>query len=486
MDTLYPLIKSLTPSEVKGIRAELKLHRAESKAFKLFDLLLKEKEFPNEKAISMKILGIERRRNLKLLVNRLEDKILDFLISERNLTYKSEIDDCGRAILNINKKITQMYYLNSTQRKQGILNKLNEEVISLSGLYEYYPGLMNGLAFQKMYRGIRLGEQEYRLIHEKWIHAKKCFEATERSIDLYYQLIIKKKFSGHLNVEDIHLFLKNGIIELTELSVNLNSATVEYYLKYLQIDYEDYCENYKKAIELGLEKIELIRTNTAIFRESRLGIAYDDIAFSCIMLGNFEDALNYTHMAQSYLSKKSYNYKIAKELEFLSLYYAGKYAEAIDILGYLFTELSEIDGFEAGKLYIYNSFLAFKRGDYIKAFAELNTYLEPTQDKSGWDIAMRVLMIMSLVELRRFEEASLHVDRLRKHVARYSKTEYITPRNITIFKLLQVLDSNGFVFELNQPRISALLSELKSPAQAWKPLTPELIPFHEWVEGSSF
>ena len=120
--------------------------------------------------------------------------------------------------------------------------------------------------------------------------------------------------------------------------------------------------------------------------------------------------------------------------------------------------------------------------------------LELSQDKMGWDIGVRVLAILSLVEKEAFDEASLYVHSLKKQIQRLSNLSAdksgaspVSERNRLISKFLQLLDSKGFRFEQLTDKAHEILEKLHSADKPhrWEILSPELIPFHEWA-GSKF
>jgi len=125
----------------------------------------------------------------------------------------------------------------------------------------------------------------------------------------------------------------------------------------------------------------------------------------------------------------------------------------------------------------------FKKRDYKPVFKELHKQLEISKDKEGRGTAIRVLTIMTLIEMDRFDEVSSRLDSLRKHIERNTEKENTREREKIIFRVLQILEHSGFILKISDDKkITQYIKLLESNDRVykWQPLSSELIPFHKW------
>ncbi len=92
---------------------------------------------------------------------------------------------------------------------------------------------------------------------------------------------------------------------------------------------------------------------------------------------------------------------------------------------------------------------------------------------------------MLCIELNKINEASRLLESLRKYVQRYKMAAEISPRDLLIAKTLREMEKDGFNYPSKNKEVNKLHKELsqKGKATSWEHYSPELIPFHEWLES---
>ena len=142
--------------------------------------------------------------------------------------------------------------------------------------------------------------------------------------------------------------------------------------------------------------------------------------------------------------------------------------------------------FRIAKLYFYQACIHFKKCKYKECLQIINKAIPLNKDKTGYDIAIRVLRIQCLVELDRFDEATMQIENLRRHVSRNHKKTYTSDRDKLITRTLVLMQKRGFSGKPGKAE-TELASKLALPSGKynWKPITPELIRFHEWYKETS-
>lgn len=481
MEFLHELIQSLTPAEVKGVRAELKLRKTSPTISDLFEELLKLKDFSNLPDLKM-FQDIKRQKKLHACESNLREFILDYLISSENLNKNKEVGELDKARLLIRQKLNHYHYLIIHKNHLRLNSLVLEDVIALAKKFENYMGIIEGLRYKRHYRSTRFGFNEYKKIEMEIEYFKECDTLLQLAERYFIQVNSENIFNPSRTTIESQDHLRTNLAYLHKALSKVQSSSISYFVNNLELIYYTNNKNYEKIRELALEKVKLLETNKAIYHKLRIGIAYDELATSEIILGNFELGFHYAKKAEEYCIKKSYNYWSSKGFQLLALFYCKKRNEAEIIIDLALKERRSIDKHKYSTFLIFKAYTLFAQQNFKQALKVLSQPLELTSDKTGWDITVRVLTIMTLTELNHQDEATQHIDRLRKHIERYSKKDFVTDRNITITNLLRTLARHEFNFK--HPSLDRYLRLLRSPAQAWKPLTPELIPVEDWISGS--
>jgi tetratricopeptide (TPR) repeat protein len=253
----------------------------------------------------------------------------------------------------------------------------------------------------------------------------------------------------------------------------------------MEMSYFEEEGEYSAARQVSLEMLDLLKENRSVYRKQRLGITFLNLCLYDVYLGSFSQAVSNARSAVKFFPVNSVNYFIGKEQEFLAAFY-GNISEFARMA---LTELQkagkkEHGNFRVDKYNYYHTCLLFKEGRHKEALRELSTHHDISRDKTGWEISLRVLAIMSNIELQRFDEAALLVENLRKHAERNKKGKMeISQRDTHIVRILVDLSRKGFMFNTLHERTLLNLGRLSGSDKKlrWQPFGAELIPFHEWM-----
>jgi tetratricopeptide (TPR) repeat protein len=238
-------------------------------------------------------------------------------------------------------------------------------------------------------------------------------------------------------------------------------------------------KNYTKAKKVCSELIDVILSSPAVQRKQRLGIAYDYFSRCELLLRDFDKAVEHTKKAQENFIPSSFNYSLSQEQEYYALFFNKKYAEAERVLMMILggTSRKEMGELRYAKYNWLHANVLFRQKKFKEALNILKQKWETAKEKESREVEMRLLTLMAHLELGQKEEAKLITESLRKFVQRNkAKT---TPRHELILKLLLQAARKDFVFdEKAKPLVVQLASDSK---YKWEFLSPELIPFHEWL-----
>jgi tetratricopeptide (TPR) repeat protein len=261
---------------------------------------------------------------------------------------------------------------------------------------------------------------------------------------------------------------------------------INYALHLLKIVFYEYQKDFKQSIVYCKKLLNMIRKSTILYSKDRIGFALVNLTQFNVFIGNYKKASLYAKNAQQFHLNSSLNYLISKEQEFYAYFYGRNYKEVIKCIQEM-QKHSMVDtgGYRKSTFIYYEACVLFATNQFKDALQLLNKSLEIEKDKTGWNIALRILMAMIFIELNKMGEASTSIATLRKHIERTSKTKEIKERDILILKLLREFEKDGFKRNERNKTAVKLLAELsdKDKPTAWNYFTPELIPFHEWAKA---
>lgn len=126
-------------------------------------------------------------------------------------------------------------------------------------------------------------------------------------------------------------------------------------------------------------------------------------------------------------------------------------------------------------------------GKVREAYLTLQDTTQLDEDKDGWNIAVRLLSIMTLMERKKLDEASGQIKALRDHVTKYRKANNIPPRMETIVEVLHYWQFTGCHYALTMEHLKAELSALEAAEGSliWRPNTWEVILFPQWFRSKA-
>src|ERR1051326_1663048 len=489
MQDVFSLIQCLTSREWESLRSYLTCFSTHAndeggpKQLQLAKILREASEEPEQSRCCVLIYGIKDEQAFEMLKSRLKEKTLDFLLTDISCDKKQELDEADLAFIKMKKKSAQFQQLFYSKKRTPFLHYMLDEIIALAKDYEQYFILAEHLKAKKNMVSWKKGELEFNSINKEIEYYSRCSDLYIKSENYYYKLIMQYEYGGKPDKQKIDSFLKKAITELHEENKDIKSPTVNYHLKNLEMDFYQLRGDYAKARSICLELLDVVRKNKSVYRRQRVGIVYDHLSRCEYYLGKFEQAVKDAQEAQQNFNAGSENFCIALEQEFYALFALEKYEEAIAVAEKMISSASrkELGEFRHAK---YNYLLAnalFKLRRFTEALNILSQDWELSNDKAGWDVGLRTLKIMTLLEMRKHNEAELAVLNMKQFFKRLGKTSTVNTRDRMIHNLLMQVYRAGFAFNMLNGTTEKNLSMLSSDKQVkWEPFTHEVILFHDW------
>lgn len=489
MESIYSLIKCLNKSEFDTVRAfyscQLQGIPDVEKSLNLLDFLRKSTEEPSKDTVMQHVYGKQENASFRQLKSRLTQRILDTIITETNLDKIDSIEQYDIIAIKLRKKITQVLYLYSTKGNIPVVYELLNSAVKSGEEYCVYSVLIEALRLKKMLLAIRGTDAERAEAEERLSYYERCDSGRNKAVSYYFDLIRKADHKASASKEEIQVSLKNAIDELKPMYEELKAPSIGYYLKFIEMAYYSNQGKFQSAKESCLDQIALLKSKE-LYKKERVGMTYDNIGHFEIMVGNPENSIEFFKKAQEYFKENSINITLSKEQEFFGNYYSHRLNDALSLVNQLLIHNPQDQGaFRHAKYQYFKAALLFKKGDFTGCQRIISQNLEISSDKGGWDIATRFLMIQCNIELEEYDVASLQLQSLKKHIERTRKKEEISARDVLIYKALLLLDKQGYQWSLLGPGNLPMLSELSKVGSetSWRPFSPELIRFDEWLKG---
>jgi tetratricopeptide (TPR) repeat protein len=489
MEALHSLLHSLSRAQIRVLRNYLTSFssrgEADAKTLHLTEILLRSStDVPSIEQCSREIYGEPVGSRMLKLKSRLKSKVLDSLLLDINVERNDVFDELDQMTIKLKKKSAQFYVLNYSLSSHPYVKELIDGIIANSKQFENYSVLIELLRFKKFKKGFRQGEREFNKANKEIAFYESCNTAVLKAIDYYYRMSMMTSFKGGVEGKKGQKFLLDAIADLHKEYELTRSAVVSYYLKQLEFAYFSANKNFEAARNVCLEQLAVVNNHKSVYRRLRVGIAYDNIAQCDIFLEEYDKAIRNAQAAQKHFEKTSMNFYVSKEIEFYSLFYNKDLQRARSIGSLLLGNIKTKTGdFRYAKYRFFVAAILFQLGSYKETLKLVSEKLEVSKDKSGWEIAIRILIVLCQIELGSFDQASMLIDSLRKHIDRQGKVADIRERDRLIVKVLQMISKRGFAQGQVSEKEIELLRLLASDDKKykWEALTPELIPFHQWV-----
>lgn len=482
------LLSKLTDDEKASIRLYLgffmeKGRHSSNKSLRLFDLLISLKDkVVSEDEIELMIYDKPNPKAFSRLTARLRDKILEGVLLDINIEREGAYPDKSKAVIEIRKNITQaQIFQNRGARKFSEM--MFEKAIENGKRFELYEEIILALRYLIKQRSLDEGRKSLKGLlaqYEKYDYAKNAVLRAEIN---HREIICETDF---VTEPDLHAEkLKQVLDSMRSDYKKTGSSQIGYYYFLIETQYYQLLNNYKNARKSLLNTERLLELHISIGDPQKRGTVLLNLADNDLYLRKFDRSFITTQEALKYLKAGSFNYFQGVELLFYSRFYGGQYESAKTILAELFHKSTAPKNFRSGKRIYLLACTYFMLGDFQTAHGYLKVLNPIEEDKEGWNVSIRILLIMTLIELEFFDEATAKIESLRKFQATISKEN---KRLNLIYSLLNALSNNGFVFKtvyLKEKNKIELLDS-RQPGFEWKFKSGEMVIFQQWFSSKLF
>ncbi len=488
---IYDFINRLSQSEIKLVRKALKrdgrIHDEQATEQLLFEKILENKDSGNSDQYYASLLNINPDNNFSKIKSRLFYKILDIISSDHFIGRDDLLDATDRIGLITMKRLLQLKILrfkkNTTSRE--VIHHVLNDIIDTAKEYELYETLVDALKFKKSITYNVKAYKEFKKLEDEYFFYRGCYETLSFASDSYKIVVTNQNLISNFTESELDEFINSRIKQLETSQYTTVSTYIQYFYKLLKLVENERKKRYNECIELCNDMLNLLKRSKAIARNNRFGFTYDNLGQYWMLQRNYPNAISTFRRAQEYYAPKTFPYLISKEQEFYACFYGKKYNESRVVLDELLShDKRDVGEIRYDKFLYYACCLDFITGKHKDSLRVSNLGLQIVKDKSRWEIGLRYMKILSLIELGELVEASDALESLRKQIKRLTDNNILEKRDLIIFKCLQQYERDGFTINTS-PRLNYLVKRLskKDVPWSWKYFSHELFPIHRWLRS---
>ncbi|MEQ8908571.1 MAG: hypothetical protein RIC95_05235 [Vicingaceae bacterium] len=414
------------------------------------------------------------------LIKRTIERIRESLILDVNIMRKGNYSIVFQKKFQIRKQIIECKILGG----RGLTlesSLLIEKLIKEAKRYELFDEILELLRMKqdttvnleglKAYEHLENEILHYENIRDYYLEARKTIN--------YYHAKINFKASSKSNRE----LMQSTKERLEEYAKQSNSVNISSMAYLVAMDYYEYTEQYEDNYHNCLAFLKLIRSKEIIRSENREMYVIGKLIKNQMLNHKFNSAADFIQSSQkiNIKSKNRLYYEIIVSKCF-NEFYLG------DLMGVANSQ-SKLDEFpiaktelESTKIFYYKAMYYFSKEEFRQANLLLQNLPLLEKDKEGWNVWLKIMRILSSIELLRLELIDYDIANFQKYMQRIERKHELSKRDKQIVKVLHVLDRNDFDFKATFKEVEPTLVLLSSKdgEYRWKPLSPEIVLFHDW------
>ncbi len=474
------IVSKLTPDEKATIRIYLSVFNKKgkvptSRSVILFDRLLNYKEGETESDIEQSVYKTSNSIAFDRLILRLRHKILEALIIDINVDREGMYPEPTKVKIEVRKNLTQAQILLERGSRE-IAGDIFEKVADQCEKYELYEELLSALRSLIRLRTLDSGEKKIKQLIRKYEQIERYKSAVIKAEINYHRVISQSDFRSE---PVIRINWLRGILDNLSADLKKQSVQIGYFYFYIETHYYQLQRDYKNARKALLNIQRLIANNVVMKIPAVMGGILLNLADNDLYLTQFERSYTDAEKGLEFFKKDNFNYELGIELMFYAKFYEGEYEIALNTILQLFPEHQPTSNFRKGKRTFLLANCFFMLEDYQSALRHLNLLNPIETDKEGWRIGIKLLVILTFIELKRFDEAALRIDDFRRVVA---QVQIKSHRAKMISQILQSLAYSGYDFKTTYKAEKSFIEMLeeKSGALSWQIKSNEMAIFPQW------
>ncbi|MCU0432703.1 MAG: hypothetical protein MUC87_04550 [Bacteroidia bacterium] len=452
-----------------------------SKSVKLLDVLAERPDLPPDSDVEFFLYGKRATMAYSRLLIRFRDKLLEALLLDVNVKREGNYGDYYRYLFEARKKLCYAQIV-AGRGLEDVANFLCDSVCETGEKFELYEEWLLALRLKMQFAAVVQQDNTVfnRLMH-RYEKTERAHRAAFDAYCTYNKWINRIESKAYINAYDPELAA--DVERLRDHAQKVSSDHVNFYWLYLDAARNQFNRNYRTARRCLEKQLTLVENSKALYNDSRLGTVLLNLADNEIYLHRFDRTVDYCQRAMALQHLESFNAGQCMECEFYGHFYSQRFGQARMILQQLLaTETGRRNTFRRGKRQYLLANILFLQGMYREANDLLLALNAIETDSEGWNVGLRVLLIITDIERTLHELAGKRIESTRKHLRKLEQQDKLHPRDRIIYEILRQLDANSYDFKTTYQQMPDEFELLKSNKRGyrWEVKTPEMIVFHEW------
>jgi hypothetical protein len=486
MKALHGLLHGFNEQEISCIRAIINSGREENdtKYLQLFEIVLSTAKPPTRKEVARVLYKSIPDSRITKLASRLEDKVLEIIISTRFLEQNKRIIDYNMRNIRLRKRQAHCQALYAMDFRKAQTKRIYDKAIA-----EALPtgAFLPLIEFYNARRSCEsMNKKRYDDYTSKINFYWRCYQASEMVLDSYWEIVRLSTYPRSLsNDKKISLF-KRIIKRIDQNRRFIINSKSQMQVERIKIAYYQYTKQYKYAQKVIVAAIRNAEQKMPEYVTYSARFITEYATCEALQGRYATSAKRFNEACDIFKRSEATNYLITLIASFHPVFYLLRYDKAQKITEELEVAASSYPSdIRFAKYTYYRACIQFQKANFHAVIRTLSESLDLNKDKVGHDFSIRVLRIQSLIMLHKFDEASAAIQALRKHVSRYTRKFHLSSRDKAMLKILLLAERRGFSGSAKKSE-SDLVEKLKAKKgeYVWEPFTNELIKFHEWYNES--
>lgn len=269
--------------------------------------------------------------------------------------------------------------------------------------------------------------------------------------------------------------------ELKKLANETNSDEIQSWYLRSNIFYLHTIGDYSEARRFAEDYLDLVKKSPVVYSKDNIGGANMQLSIISILIKEYDSAYEHALNAIKNFVYQSMNQVNAYIFLFLATLYNRHYETANEIINKVFEyKLYKNHKPTGARWNYYKAHLLFAQGKYDESLALLQRENDLISDKSGWRIGFKILEMMNIIELGKYDWLDFRIETFRKLLSDV-KNENIT-RPKLILQVIRNFIKYMYDFKATTAESKEILDLLESGTgdNRWDPIGYEITPFHVW------
>ncbi len=466
MDNLKELVNIINKRKLSQIEVfDKSLISRKDTLFAKFYNGIADGEIESDEEAVLYIYGSEKEAtNYRKLKSRFKERLLNTLYFI-DINHASEMDNSKKAYFDCMNRLYLSNILLRYAENRNASIQLITDSYSTAKKNNFFDILKEYSYKLLVHYGHTGDEKKYKEEYNSYLLYYNEYELEQKAQLIYTKVLMTTHYTKK-NQEQKEKEVKQCTEEIKKIIGESKSLVVYFiYIRTLLFYYEISGDNNKINETCDLYLSNYKNYYTSILSENYLNTIYIYKLKSLFELRNTTEAL--TLIENILPASKGASFLAVKEFEMKILLNNKQTEKAKEALQQILSNPNYKNANAALKerWFIYNAYLEFmenylKDGNYKFSLSKFsNDIPNATQDKSGFNLAARILSILFYIGRNDLDNAMQHIDALRVYQSRYLKDESNTRSNLFL-KLLSIMEKKSFNYkELKQLKEYITLKE---------------------------